>query len=113
MSNVGRQKLEVLLTVERPRMPESTLFLSSLALGWVLGKAFLFLKLGRDSGNFTTKHWIVFLASLAGAMLFAKFGIGFAVRKFQINDIIVGASGIAVLAVFTGITFFGSRGGRV
>ena len=94
-------------------MPEFTLFLLSLALGLSLGKAFLFLKLGRDSGNFTAKHWLVFLASLAAAMLFAKFGIGFAVRKFQINDIIVGASGIAVVAAFAGITFLGSRGGRV
>jgi hypothetical protein len=94
-------------------MPEFTLFLSSLTLGLTLGKAFLFLKRGRDAGHFTAKHWLVFLASLGAAMLFAKFGIGLAVRKFQINDIVVGASAIAVLAAFAAITFLGSRGARV
>ena len=64
---------------------------------------------GSESGRFTRWHWVTFAGSIATAMLFSRFVIGEAVRKYQINDFVVGASGIVMLAVTLRIAFVGYR----
>ena len=85
-------------------------FVTYILAGWLAGKSFAILMKARETGGFTMLHWGIFIASMLGAMLFAKFVIGGARRMSALPDIVVGLSEIAMLAVFlwsSGILFRG------
>ena len=54
----------------------------------------------RTMGKFTPLNWGVFIASMLGAMLFARFVIGEAKRMPDLPDLAVGLSAVVMLAVF-------------
>lgn len=72
-------------------------FVVHLPVGWLAGKAYALLMRARASGKFTLLHWGIFIASMLGAMLFARFVIGGAKRM---PNLAVGLSAIAVSALF-------------
>lgn len=78
--------------------------LSYLALhllaGWLAGKAFASLMRAREGGGFKAFHWLILVAAMAVAMLFARFVIGSARRIPDIPDVAIGLGGLSMLAVF-------------
>jgi uncharacterized membrane protein (UPF0136 family) len=75
-------------------------FAVHLLAGWLAGKAYASLMRARARGKFAPLDWGIFVASMAVAMLFARFVIGGAKRMPDIPDLAVGLSAIVMLAVF-------------
>jgi hypothetical protein len=71
-----------------------------LLAGWLAGKAYASLMRARARGKFTPLNWVVFVASMAVAMIFARFVIGGARRMSDVPDLAVGLSAVVMLAVF-------------
>jgi hypothetical protein len=86
-------------------VPEILFSTMSLALGWASGRTYSYLQRAGAKGKFSLQHWLTLLCSVVVAALFAKFGIGSAVRNFRINDFVVGVSSVAMLVVFAGTAF--------
>lgn len=94
-------------------MPELIYVATCLMLGWCGGKIFSYLQRAGATGGWSPQHWLSFVGALVVAMLFAKFGVGFAGRYFRINDLAVGGGGIAMLLVFAATAYRGSRSTHV
>lgn len=72
----------------------------NLLAGWLGGKAYVTLMRARVTGTFMSIHWVIFVASIAGAMLFARFVIGGARHISDLPDFAVGLGAVVMFAVF-------------
>ena len=81
-------------------MTLATYLMLHLLAGWLGGKAYVSLTRAKTAGKFMLIHWMIFIASIAGAMLFARFVIGAAKHIPSVPDFAVGFSAVVMFAVF-------------
>ena len=90
-------------------MPELTYAVVSSVLGWISGKAYVYLQQGTAGGRFTVQQWLTLIGVVIALMVFAKFGIGMAVRHYKMSDFFVVGSTVCMFAIFVLVAFRGTR----
>ena len=69
-------------------------------LGWALAHGYIFIEQARAAHSFSARHWTVLIAVIGALLAYSRFVIGGSRPDTPSADIVVGASGVAMLLSF-------------